>query len=54
VSAIGIIRNEDQVVLVESRYPGTKNTFWGLPGGMWIRVRVCPLRSPARWPKKPG
>jgi 8-oxo-dGTP diphosphatase len=34
VSAIGIIRNEDHVVLVESRYPGMKNTFWGLPGGM--------------------
>ena len=33
VSAVALIRRGDDVLLVESRYPG-EESFWALPGGM--------------------
>jgi ADP-ribose pyrophosphatase YjhB (NUDIX family) len=34
VSAVALIRRGDDVLLVESRYPGEQEPFWALPGGM--------------------
>jgi 8-oxo-dGTP pyrophosphatase MutT (NUDIX family) len=34
VSAVALIRRGDDVLMVESRYPGQEESFWALPGGM--------------------
>jgi ADP-ribose pyrophosphatase YjhB (NUDIX family) len=34
IAAIALIRRDDDVLLVESRYPNRDGTFWALPGGM--------------------
>jgi len=36
-SAVALIRRHDDVLMVESRYPGEEATFWALPGGMLER-----------------
>jgi 8-oxo-dGTP diphosphatase len=36
-SAVALIRRDDAVLMVESRYPGEHHTFWALPGGMLDR-----------------
>jgi 8-oxo-dGTP diphosphatase len=36
-SAVALIRRDDAVLMVESRYPGEHDTFWALPGGMLDR-----------------
>jgi 8-oxo-dGTP diphosphatase len=36
-SAVALIRHDDSVLMVESRYPGEHDTFWALPGGMLDR-----------------
>jgi 8-oxo-dGTP pyrophosphatase MutT (NUDIX family) len=34
IAAIALIQRDDEVLLVESRYPNRDGTFWALPGGM--------------------
>jgi 8-oxo-dGTP diphosphatase len=34
VAAVGLLRDVRGVLMVESRYPGTEEAFWALPGGM--------------------
>jgi 8-oxo-dGTP diphosphatase len=34
MSAIGVLRSNAGVLMVESQYPGMETTFWALPGGM--------------------
>ncbi len=36
-SAVALIRDDDSVLMVESRCPGEEATFWALPGGMLER-----------------
>ncbi len=34
VSAVALMRRDEDVLMVESRYPGEEKPFWALPGGM--------------------